>query len=230
MMTSAFLLEEAASSNDDVSMLMKKIKNQQLTEAQDLEIAMMTSAVMSSQSAVVKRSARAGSAMMKSAVTSAISRELQCNQLLLEVSDSKTMSFGLIDTTAFCLHAKIQQMLFAMEITSRKLQYIQSRATTCWVIKSQAFHDQRLDNQLLICIQSQDDVPVASYSRPSRRLQCFSYPVAGKADVVEICKPVDKESNAKKQRKYQSQQSKTQPVAKQLTNYYEDLLKLDVNC
>ncbi|KZV44388.1 patatin-like protein 2 [Dorcoceras hygrometricum] len=63
------------------------------------------------------------SAMMKSAVTSAISRELQCNQLLLEVSDSKTMSFGLIDTTAFC-RAKIQQMLFAMEITNRKLQYI----------------------------------------------------------------------------------------------------------
>ncbi|KZT76171.1 hypothetical protein F511_46804 [Dorcoceras hygrometricum] len=62
-----------------------------------------------------------------------ISSELQCNQLILEVSDSKTMSFGLIDTTAFCLHAKIQQMLFAMEITSKKLQYIQSRATALYL-------------------------------------------------------------------------------------------------
>ncbi|KZV26479.1 hypothetical protein F511_36567 [Dorcoceras hygrometricum] len=62
-----------------------------------------------------------------------ISSELQCNQMILEVSDSKTMSFGLIDTTAFCLRAKIQQMLFAMEITSRKLQYIQSRATALYL-------------------------------------------------------------------------------------------------
>ncbi|KZV28703.1 hypothetical protein F511_31605 [Dorcoceras hygrometricum] len=88
----------------------------------DLESAMMTSAVMSSQSAVVKRSARAGSVLMKSAVTSAISREIQCNQqLVLEVSDSKTMSFGLIDTTAFCLRAKIQHMLFALITSSRKI-------------------------------------------------------------------------------------------------------------
>ncbi|KZV45525.1 hypothetical protein F511_33457 [Dorcoceras hygrometricum] len=51
--------------------------------------------------------------------------------------------------------------------------------------------------------QSQDDEPVAGYNALSRRLQCFAYPVvgnpdAGKADVVKICKPVDKESNAKK--------------------------------
>ncbi|KZV27177.1 hypothetical protein F511_31769 [Dorcoceras hygrometricum] len=145
---------------------------------------MMTSAVMSSQSAVVKRSARAGSVLMKSAVTSAISIELQCNQqLVLEVSDSKTMSFGLIDTTAFCLRAKIQQMLFALITSSRKIPVAryQSQGTSCRVY------------------QSQDDAP-------SHRLQCFAYPVAGntdagKADVVKICKPDDKESNAKKQRK-----------------------------
>ncbi|KZV15629.1 protein FAR-RED IMPAIRED RESPONSE 1-like [Dorcoceras hygrometricum] len=155
----------------------------------------MTSALLNErnqESAVMKRSARARSAMIKSAVTSAISRELQCNKLILEVRYSKMMSFGLIDTTAFCLRAKIQQMLFAIEITSRKLQYIQSRATTLyltsfWEIKSQAFHEQRLDNQMLICIQSQDDVPVTSYSAPSRRLQCFTYPGAGKAVIVKSC-------------------------------------------
>ncbi|KZV24710.1 putative receptor-like protein kinase [Dorcoceras hygrometricum] len=125
---------------------------------------------------------------MKSAVTSAIRRELQCNQqLILEVSDSKTMSFGLIDTTSFCLRAKIQQMLFALITTSRKIPVVryQSQGTSRRVY------------------QSQDDEPVAGYNAPSRRLQCFAYSVAGnpdvgKADVVKICKPVDKESNAKK--------------------------------
>ncbi|KZV53562.1 hypothetical protein F511_40887 [Dorcoceras hygrometricum] len=155
MMTSAYLLDEPISSKDDVNSKLQYI--QQST-----------------------RSARAGSAMMKSAVTSAISRELQCNQqLILEVSDSKTMTFGLIDTTAFCLRAKIQQMLFASITSSRKIPVAR--------------------------YQSQS-IPVASYSAPSRRLQCFAYPVAGnpdagKADVVKICKPVDKESNTKKQRK-----------------------------
>ncbi|KZV06962.1 hypothetical protein F511_45558 [Dorcoceras hygrometricum] len=59
-MTSAYLLEEAMSSKDYVSSKLQYI--QQST-----------------------RSTRAGSAMMKSAVTSAISRELQCyQQLVLE--------------------------------------------------------------------------------------------------------------------------------------------------
>ncbi|KZV47476.1 hypothetical protein F511_29513 [Dorcoceras hygrometricum] len=85
---------------------------------------------------IEKRSARAGSALMTSAVTSQSAgiysrcsrwmiqtqkmkrrrtgRSIQSQynqQLVFEVSDSKTMSFGLIDTTAFCLHAKIQQMV-----------------------------------------------------------------------------------------------------------------------
>ncbi|KZV17475.1 hypothetical protein F511_12581 [Dorcoceras hygrometricum] len=41
-----------------------------------------------------------------------ISSELHLNQqLVLEVSDSKTMSFGKMDTTAFFLRAKIQSMV-----------------------------------------------------------------------------------------------------------------------
>ncbi|KZV49847.1 ankyrin repeat domain-containing protein 50-like [Dorcoceras hygrometricum] len=167
-MTSALLIERNQKSAVD-------------KEAQDLGSAMMISAVMSSQSAVVKRSARAGLAMMKSAVTSENSRELQCNQqLVLEVSDSKTMSFELIDTTAFCLRAKIQQMLFAM---------------------------------------SQDDVPVASYSGSSRRLQRVAtsrqriqsqatvYPVAGYSALH-----IQSTGNN------QSQYLKIHSVAKQLTN------------
>ncbi|KZV27141.1 hypothetical protein F511_26884 [Dorcoceras hygrometricum] len=122
-MTSAYLLEEAINSKDDVSSKLQFF--QQST-----------------------RSARAGSAMLKSAVTSAISRELQCNQQLQSQSSSRKMMYQLQAT----VH------------------------------------------------------PVASYSALSRMLQCFAYPVAGnpdarKADVVKICKPVDKESNAKKQRK-----------------------------
>ncbi|KZT76843.1 hypothetical protein F511_46134 [Dorcoceras hygrometricum] len=151
---SAYLLEEALSSKDDVSSKLQYI--QQST-----------------------RSARAGSAMMKSAVTSAISRELQCNQqLILEVSDSKTMSFGLIDTKAFCLRTKIQQMLFALITSSRKIPVAryQSQGTI----------------RRLQCTQSKATVS--------------GNPDAGKSDVVKIFKPVDKESrrkesNAKKQRK-----------------------------
>ncbi|KZV49433.1 hypothetical protein F511_30102 [Dorcoceras hygrometricum] len=168
--------------------------------------------------------------MMTSAVMSAISRELQCNQqLILGVSNGKTMSFGLLDTTAFCLRAKIQQMLFVMEITSRKLQYIQSRATTrklqctqsqatvfclssrrkSWCRKSRRSEElqpgaknpvdkesnakKQRNNQSQSKTQPvEDDVPVASYSAHSHRLQCFAYPVAGnpgvgKADVVKSC-------------------------------------------
>ncbi|KZV56817.1 pentatricopeptide repeat-containing protein mitochondrial [Dorcoceras hygrometricum] len=54
-------------------------------------------------STVVKRSARE----KRRRTGRSISRELQCNQqLVFGVSDSKTMSFGLMDTTAFCLRAK----------------------------------------------------------------------------------------------------------------------------
>ncbi|KZV39195.1 hypothetical protein F511_28458 [Dorcoceras hygrometricum] len=80
-------------------------------------------------------------------------------------------------------------------------------------LQSQAFHDQRLDNQLLICIQSQDDVPVASYSAPSRRLQFFAYPDTGKADVVKSCNQAQEFSR----QSILTQYLKIQPVAKQFT-------------
>ncbi|KZV35624.1 rRNA methyltransferase [Dorcoceras hygrometricum] len=67
-------------------------------------------------SAVVKRSARE----KRRRTGRSISRELQCNQqLVFGVSDSKTMSFELMDTTVFCLALRIQQMLFPMKKISR---------------------------------------------------------------------------------------------------------------
>ncbi|KZV54868.1 hypothetical protein F511_39231 [Dorcoceras hygrometricum] len=158
LMTAAYILEEAINSKYDVSSKLEYI--QQSTISARASSAMMTSAVMSSQSAVVKRSAGAGSAMMKSAVTSANSRELQVQPAVAGSYSSSSRSIPVA------------------EYTSRKVMN-QSQATVN---------------------------PVASYSASSRRLQCFAYPVAGnpdaiKADVVKICKPVDKESNAKKQRK-----------------------------
>ncbi|KZV19944.1 hypothetical protein F511_30668 [Dorcoceras hygrometricum] len=76
---------------------------------------------------------------------------------------------------------------------------------------------------------SQDDVPVASYSGSSRKLQCFAYPVAGnpdagKAEVAKNCNQVQSIQSSKKP----DAVMKNQPAAKQLTNY-EELLKLDVN-
>ncbi|KZV45892.1 UDP-Glycosyltransferase/glycogen phosphorylase [Dorcoceras hygrometricum] len=52
--------------------------------------------------------------------------------------------------------ATVQPAVGSYSTSRHKQQYIQSRATM---------------NQLLLCIQSQDDVPVASYSGSSRRLQ-----------------------------------------------------------
>ncbi|KZV21098.1 hypothetical protein F511_29375 [Dorcoceras hygrometricum] len=130
--------------------------------------------MMSTQSTVVKRSARAGSAMMKSAVTSAISRELQCNQqLIVEVSEKNDVVWiNRYDSVG--LRAKIQQMLFALITTSRKVPVAR-------------YQSQGTSRRVYL---SQDDEPVAGYNAPSRRLQCFAYPVAGnpderKADVVK---------------------------------------------
>ncbi|KZV48368.1 hypothetical protein F511_29973 [Dorcoceras hygrometricum] len=129
----------------------------------NMESAMMTSAVMSSHSAVDKK--------RKSWISD--------DEVSSDVSNQQRATVQ-----------PIQQMLFALITNSRKIPVAryQSQGTSRRVY------------------QSQDDEPVAGYNAPSRRLQCFAYPVAGntdagKADVVKICKPVDKESNAKKQRK-----------------------------
>ncbi|KZV19945.1 pentatricopeptide repeat-containing protein [Dorcoceras hygrometricum] len=78
--------------------------------------------------------------------------------------------------------------------------------------------------------QSQDDVPVASYSGSSRELQCFAYPVAGnpdvgKAEVAKNCNQAQSIQSSKKPDAVIEESTR----AKQLTNY-EELLKLDVNC
>ncbi|KZV36758.1 alpha-mannosidase [Dorcoceras hygrometricum] len=93
----------------------------------------------------------------------------------------------------------------AASTSSRKQQLIQTRASLY---------------QLLLCIQSQDDDPVASFS-------AIAYPVAS---FSAIAYPVDMVSRRKKSRSSEAQQLKSQSVAKQLTNFYEDLRELDVNC
>ncbi|KZV20675.1 hypothetical protein F511_30649 [Dorcoceras hygrometricum] len=111
-----------------------------------------------------------------------------------------------------------------------------------------------------IQLMSQDDVPVASYSAPSRRLQCTQSQAtvfyisrrrkSSRSEALQPCakNPVDKESNHELQwtqsqatvlcisnrqenqtQRIQTQCLKNQLVAKQLTNY-EELRKLDVNC
>ncbi|KZV32227.1 hypothetical protein F511_29236 [Dorcoceras hygrometricum] len=77
------------------------------------------------------------------------------------------------------------------------------------------FNQSRMHSKRCRLNKSQDDVPVASYSGPSRRLQCFAYPVtgnpdAGKSDVVKSCNQTQR---------IVSQQLKRQSVAKQLTDY-----------
>ncbi|KZV30760.1 O-linked N-acetyl glucosamine transferase family protein [Dorcoceras hygrometricum] len=111
-----------------------------------------------------------------------------------------------------------------------------SRELHRWEIQSQAFHDQRLDNQLQIH-------PVASNSSSRRELHCTSccyesrrkmmYQSRATVDPVvsfsAIAYPVDMVSRRKKSRSSEAQQLKNEPAAKQLTTY-EELSKLDVNC
>ncbi|KZV51381.1 hypothetical protein F511_39677 [Dorcoceras hygrometricum] len=195
------------------------------------------------------RSARAGSAMMKSTVTSVISRELQCNQeLILEVSVSKTMSFGLIDTTAFCLRANIQQMLFALITSSRKIPVARYWSQdTSRKVPVTRYQSQDTSRKVPVKrYQSQGTsrkVPVAEYT--SRKMMYQSqaivhpitgysvwYPVAGnpdtgKADVVKSCNQAQRIQSSK----YPDAvfEDTTSSEAVEELNY-EELPKLDVNC
>ncbi|KZV42431.1 hypothetical protein F511_12657 [Dorcoceras hygrometricum] len=147
-MKSACLLEEAMSSDDDIS------------------------------SDVITISKELVSATMKSAC-------------LLEeaMSSDDDISSDVITISTFCLRAKGSVDGFNEEPVAGKTHV------------SQAFHDQRLDNQLQAYLhqlvnQSQATVyPVAGYS--VLHIQSIGNSDAGKADVVKSCKPVDKESRRK---------------------------------
>ncbi|KZV34094.1 plasma membrane-type proton ATPase [Dorcoceras hygrometricum] len=159
---------------------------------------------------------------------------------------------------------KIQQMLFALITSSRKIpagSYIKSQAfetnewttsckhivttnwtTSCKYIQTQAtahpyesccYASSRkmMYQSQALCIQSQDDVPVASYSGSSRELQCYCV----------SSRHVDMVSRRNKSRSSEALQPgakysvvkvtsrSDEPAAKQLT-IYEELSKLDVNC
>ncbi|KZV45141.1 hypothetical protein F511_25303 [Dorcoceras hygrometricum] len=87
-------------------------------------------------------------------------------------------------------------------------------------------------NQLLLCIQSQDDVPVASYSGSSRRLQRVATSrkrIQSQATVLCISSRHGIRRKKSRRKETSRSSSRYKPVAKQLTNY-EELPKLDVNC
>ncbi|KZV18788.1 hypothetical protein F511_36141 [Dorcoceras hygrometricum] len=121
--------------------------------------------------------------------------------LLIESNrDSATM-------TSACL---LEEATISDDDISRDVITISSCEEMCksWISDDEVSSD--VNNQ-----QSQDDVPVTSYSGSSRKLQCFAYPVAGnpeagKANVVKNCNQTQDN---------QSQYLKRQPVAKQLTKY-----------
>ncbi|KZV36862.1 hypothetical protein F511_27971 [Dorcoceras hygrometricum] len=136
------IVMEAMSSKDDV------ITISSYQEVQDLESAMMTSAVISSQLADEESSVGALSKY-------GISREIQpavdsadgsCNDGFSRGAKMKKRSAGMMRTSWYI--KMVQLVPVGSDSTSRrKQQLIQSRASM---------------NQLLLCIQSQDVVPVAS--------------------------------------------------------------------
>ncbi|KZV29484.1 hypothetical protein F511_03769 [Dorcoceras hygrometricum] len=163
-----------------------------------LESAMMTTAVMSSQSVVDKKRKSWISDDDVSSDVITISSELQYIQSLATVQP--------VDAEGFCVDDN-QQVHLLRETSRRELQ----------------------DNQSL-------GNPVASYSVSSRRLQCFAYPVdrksrRRKSRRSEELQTRRKESNAKKQRKQPDavvEDTTSSEAVDEL--YYEDSLKLDVNC
>ncbi|KZV44814.1 vacuolar protein sorting-associated protein 9A-like [Dorcoceras hygrometricum] len=122
-MTSAYILEKAMSSKNDV------ITISSYQEVQDLESAMMTSAVMSSQSADEESSAGALSVDDVSSDVITISRELY-------------RWFAMTKPAGISSQEKPAG---SNSTSRRKQQYIQTRKLQC--IQSQAVQDQRLDNQ-----------------------------------------------------------------------------------
>ncbi|KZV31298.1 cysteine-rich receptor-like protein kinase 10 [Dorcoceras hygrometricum] len=85
--------------------------NQQLTRSARAGSVMMTSAVMSSQSAGSYSRTSRWMIQTQEIKRRRTGRSIQSQatvhqQMIFEDSDSKTMSFGLMDTTAFCLRAK----------------------------------------------------------------------------------------------------------------------------
>ncbi|KZV52048.1 hypothetical protein F511_41773 [Dorcoceras hygrometricum] len=84
--------------------------------------------------------------------------------MVLGVSDSKTMSSTLVDTTAFCLR-NIQQMSLGNPVASISRPTTGQPAASTSGLNQQYIQTRATVDQLLICIQSQDDVPFASTSR-----------------------------------------------------------------
>ncbi|KZV23552.1 DNA-directed RNA polymerase IV subunit 1 [Dorcoceras hygrometricum] len=149
----------------------------------NLESATMTSAVMSSQSAVVKK--------RKSWISD--------DEVSSEVSNQQraTVQPAVDSADALC--------------NGNNQQWIQSQATES-------------------CNQSTKN-PVASYSGPSRRLQCFAYPVvgnpdAGKADIVKSCNQAQRIQSSKYPDAVFEDTTSIEAVDEL---HYEELLKLDVN-
>ncbi|KZV24933.1 sorbitol related enzyme [Dorcoceras hygrometricum] len=144
----------------------------------------------------------AGLAMKTFKVKSGVRNQAEAKLNQLEQKLRRVASWSWNDKAAGAL--SIDDVISSDITISRKI-YQQRASTRCWCLKLAIAKRCRLHKLIRHRFAfSQDDVPVASYSAPSRRLQCFAYPVAGnpdagKADVVKICKPVDKESNAKKQ-------------------------------
>ncbi|KZV45783.1 hypothetical protein F511_39663 [Dorcoceras hygrometricum] len=93
-MTSACLLDEAMNSNDDVSndvITISSCEEKRKSWISDDEV---SSDVITISSCEEKRKSWISDDDVSSDVIT-INRELQCNQLMiLEISDSKTMSFG----------------------------------------------------------------------------------------------------------------------------------------
>ncbi|KZT76098.1 hypothetical protein F511_46877 [Dorcoceras hygrometricum] len=89
-------------------------------------------------------------------------------------------------------------------------------------------------NQLLLCIQSQDDVPIASYSVSSRELKCYcissrhGIPDARKAEVAKRCNQAQSIQSKKNSAEAQSS-SRHESAAKQLTIYESWMSTAELN-
>ncbi|KZV48084.1 SMAD/FHA domain-containing protein [Dorcoceras hygrometricum] len=154
------------------------------------------------------RSARAGSAIMMSAVMSSQSAESYSatSRWYLKLAIAKRCRLDKWIRQRFAFALKVQSMDITMVITISDPVASTSRSTTgqpAAIISSPA------GQPVASTSRSPADVPVASYSVPSSRLQCFENQSTKKPDAVV-------------------EDTTSSEAVDGL--YYEDSLKLDVNC
>ncbi|KZV42852.1 hypothetical protein F511_13605 [Dorcoceras hygrometricum] len=197
-MTSAFMSSQSAVGYQQMRREVKEMKRRRAGESAD-ELALMTSSVMSSYS-----------------VDGLREQSQDISRWYLEIAIEKRCRLHKLIRQRFALAIKIQQMLFALRSSSRKIP----AGSICLIPAGQP--------------DASDSVfPVESLYEPAvamNTVASFAYPVASSTHPVASFGSRRKKRRSSEAWQTDSRSSRSdEPIAKQLTTY-EEISKLDVNC